>query len=180
MLGTQHDSVLEAAEVILAAGGRVVAGLVHNPYYGEINPDSVEPVGRMLFEYEGRFALLAAVRGRFLYDVWSTARGATRIVAEAERLCGRRITDALLGYFLWPAASLTCARLASLILDRNGELVVVEGSGVAAVATRSGRSTYRHRASPFSERPAGGVGTSRASRACRWRAHCSPGDGVAR
>jgi hypothetical protein len=51
MLGTQHDSVLEAAEAILAAGGRVVAGLVHNPYYGEINPDSVESIGRMLFEY---------------------------------------------------------------------------------------------------------------------------------
>jgi hypothetical protein len=63
LLGTQYDGVLEAAGEVLAAGGRAVAGFVHNPYVSEIQDENVEPIGEMLLGGEGRFVFFASVRG---------------------------------------------------------------------------------------------------------------------
>jgi hypothetical protein len=70
-----------------------------------------------------------------LYDVWTSSRGAKRILSEADRLTGRRITDVRLGHLRWPAENLTCLEIAQLIIGRDGEVVVTEGPGVAAMAT---------------------------------------------
>ena len=97
VLGTQWDPVFSVAETILDAGGRVAVGVVHNSYNGDVEDDNLAPVGPMFFAYEGRFAYLGIVRGEPLYDLWTERDGPKQILAEADRLLGRPITDALAG-----------------------------------------------------------------------------------